>query len=129
MLGFIGSFQKLMFKKSTILRRLSPKRIRARYNSEIRDIFVPPIDPPCLDYPETSEILVQVPKNWYEQVNRYLGRHCDCCNREPMATQERDALELFFWDDEIQNAEVEEEMLHQGMILQSSWSPLSEDSW
>ena len=127
MAGLIGSFQKLLSKKCILLRRLSSKRIRARYNSEIRGVLVSPIDPPCLAYPKTSGILVQAPRNWYDEVSRYLGRHCDCCNGEPMATQERDALETFIWDDEFEDAELEVEILHQGMILQSSWSPLSED--
>ena len=41
-----------------------------------------------------------------------------------MATQEPDALEIFVWDDEFQDAELEVEMLHQSMNLRNSWSPL-----
>ena len=46
-----------------------------------------------------------------------------------MATQERDALETFIWDDEFQDASLQVEILHQGIDLQSPWSPLSEDYW
>ncbi len=45
-----------------------------------------------------------------------------------MATQKQDALETFIWDDEFEDAELEVQILHQGMDLQSSWSPLSEDN-
>lgn len=41
-----------------------------------------------------------------------------------MATQEPDALEKFIWDDEFQDAELEVEILYQGVDLRSSWSPL-----
>lgn len=41
-----------------------------------------------------------------------------------MATEEPDALERFIWDDEFQDAELEVEMLHQGVNLRRSWSPL-----
>ena len=129
MAGFIGSFQKLLSKKCVSLRRLSSKRSRARHNSEMRGILVSTIDPPRLAYPETSGILIQAPRNWHEEVKRYLGRHCDCCNGEPMATRERDALETFIWDEEFQDAELEVEIVHQGIDLQSPWSPLSEDDW
>ncbi len=44
-----------------------------------------------------------------------------------MTTQESNALESFLWDDEFQDAELEVEILHQGMDLQSPWSPLYED--
>lgn len=129
MAGFIESFQKVLSIKAILLRRLSSKRRRARYNSEIRSVLVSPIDPPRLEYPEISGILVQAPRNWHEEVRRYLGRHCDCCNGEQMATQERDALETFIWDDEFQDDELEVEILHQGMDSGRSWSPLSEDEW
>ena len=89
--------------------------------------MVSPIDTPRLEYSELSGILVQAPRNWHDEVCRYLGRHCDCCIGEPMATQEPDALESFIWDDEFQDAELEVEILHQGMDLQSPWSPLCED--
>ena len=46
-----------------------------------------------------------------------------------MATQERDALETFIWDDEFQDASLQVEILHQSIDLQSPWSPLSEDYW
>ena len=106
------------------MRRLSSKRIRARHNPEIRGILISPIDPPRLEYPDVLGILVQAPRNWHDEVSRYLGRHCDCCNAEPVATQEHDALERFIWDDEFQDAELEVEILHQGIDLQSSWRPL-----
>ena len=44
-----------------------------------------------------------------------------------MATQERDALDAFILDDAFEDAVLEVEILHQGMDLQSSWSPLSVD--
>ena len=100
MAGVIGSTRKLWSKKCVLLRRLSSKRNRARYNSEIRAILVSPIDPPRLEYPELSGILVQAPRNWHDEVSRYLGRHCDCCNGEPGAAKKPDALEVFIWDDE-----------------------------
>ena len=106
MAGFIASFRKLLSKKSILLRRLSSKRNRARYNSEVRSIMVSPIDPPRLEFPEISGILVQGPRNWHDEVSRYLGRHCDCCSGEPMATQEPDALESFIWNDDFQDAEL-----------------------
>ena len=129
MAGFLGSFQKVLSKKCILLRRLSAKRNRARYNSEIRSVLVSRIDPPRLEYPEISGILLQAPRNWHEEVSRYLGRHCDCCNGESIATHERDALETFIWDDEFQDASLQVEILHPGIDLQSPWSPLSEDYW
>ena len=123
MAGFIGSIRKLLSKKCILLRRLSSKRNQARYNSEFRSLLVLPIDPPRLEFPETSGILIQAPRNWHDEVSRYLGRHCDCCSGEPIATQEPDALESFIWDDDFQDAKLEVEMLHQGVDLRSSWSP------
>ena len=41
-----------------------------------------------------------------------------------MVTQEPDALDIFIWDDEFQDAELEVEMLYQGVDLRRSWSPL-----
>ena len=124
MAGFIGSVRKHVSKKCILLRRLSSKRNRARYNSEVRSLLVSPIDPPRLEFPETSGILIQAPRNWHDEVSRYLGRHCDCCSGELMVSQEPDALETFIWDDDFQDAELEVEMLPQGMDLRSSWSPL-----
>ena len=129
MAGFLRSFQKMLSKKCILVRRLSAKCTQARYNSEIRSVLVSRIDPPRLECPEISGILVQAPRNWHEEVNRYLRRHCDCCNGEPTATQERDALETFIWDDEFQDASLQVEILHQSIDLQSPWSPLSEDYW
>ena len=124
MAGFTGSIRKLLSKKCILLQRLSSKRKRANYNSEVRAILVSPIDPPPLELPEISGILVQAPRNWHEEVSRYLGRHRYCCNGEPMATAEPDALERFLWDDEFEDAELEVEMLHQVVDLRRSWSPL-----
>ena len=95
----------------------------------MRGILFSTIDPPRLAYPEISGILIQAPRNWHEEVKRYLGRHCDCCNGESVATRERDALETFIWDDGFEDAELELEILHQGMDQQGPWSPLSEDEW
>ena len=89
--------------------------------------MVSPIDPPRLEFPEISGILVQGPRNQHDEVSRYLGRHCDCCSGEPMATQEPDALESFIWNDDFQDAELEVEMLRQGVDLRRSWSPLYRD--
>ena len=41
-----------------------------------------------------------------------------------MATEEHDALQRFIWDDAFQDAELEVDMLYQGVDLRSSWSPL-----
>ena len=126
MAGFIGSIRKMMSRKCILLRKLSAKRNRARYNSEVRAILVSPIDPPRLELPEISGILVQAPRNWHDEVSRYLGRHCDCCSRELIVAQEPDALDIFIWDDEFQDVELEVEMLYQGVDLRRSWSPLHE---
>ena len=124
MAGFIRSIRQTLSKKCIILRRLSSKRNRARYNSEVRAILVSPIDPPRLELPEISGILIQAPRNWHDEVSRYLGRHCDCCSGEQMVTEEPDALDLFIWDDDFEDAELEVEMLYQGVDLRRSWSPL-----
>lgn len=124
MSGFIGSIRKVLSKNCILLRRLSSKRNRARSNSEVRAILVSPIDPPRLELPEISGILLQAPRNWHDEVCRYLGRHCDCCKGELMVPEEPDALERFTWDDEFQDAELEVEMTYQGTDLRRSWTPL-----
>ena len=124
MAGFIRSIRRTLAKKCSLLRRLSSKHNRARHDSEVRAILVSPIDPPRLELPEISGILIQAPRNWHDEVSRYLGRHCDCCGREVMVTQEPDALDLFIWDDEFEDAELEVEMLYQSVDLQRSGRPL-----